>query len=45
MFLFKDDFQYRDSYFMAGTPWFPIIIIGVLTLSGVIIYKLLRKKH
>ncbi|MGO4698107.1 hypothetical protein AB4Z50_27870 [Paenibacillus sp. 2TAB26] len=45
MYSLSEDFQYHDSYFIVGNPWFPIIIVGILIIAGVIIYKLLRKKQ
>lgn len=45
MFSLIEDFQYRESYFITGNPWLPIIIISILIISIVFIFKLLRKKR
>lgn len=45
MYSLSEDFQYYDSYFNVGNPWFPIIIVGILIIAGITIYKFLRKKQ
>ncbi len=45
MYPLSEDFQYHDSYFVIGNPWFPIIIVVFLIMAGVIIYKILRNKR
>lgn len=45
MYTLSEDFQYHDSYFVVGNPWYLIIIVGLLIMAGVIIYRVLRKKR
>lgn len=40
----SEDYQYKDSYFIIGDLWVPIIILLFVIIAGIFIYKLLRKK-
>lgn len=41
----SEDYQYKDSYFIIGDLWVPIIILLFVIIAGIFIYKLLRKKE
>lgn len=40
----SEDYQYKDSYFIVGSLWIPMILLLLVIIAGFIIYKLLRKR-
>ncbi|SFI70510.1 hypothetical protein SAMN02799624_01808 [Paenibacillus sp. UNC496MF] len=43
MMTLSEDFQYHDSYFIAGNPWIVLIAAGVILAIGVLLYWLWSK--